>query len=695
MRTDWKLLAGVAIAGILVVACNQPPVGGAPDAAAPARYADLLHEAAPGLTAPAARPIAPAVEPGDELVIVERADGTRVPYGPDRIAALRAKVEGHERGVPLPLERTDVSAEIRLNLGTVVVKQAFTNPFASKIEAVYVFPLPQDAAVSDFVMQIGERRIRGIVREREEARRIYEAARAQGHRASLLSQERPNVFTQSVANLEPGQRIDVETTYFETLPWRDGAFELVVPTVVGPRFNPPGSTTGIGAAPFDAAGTSGQPVEVTYLPPERSVGHRIGIQVALDAGMPLGVIECASHPVTVVRDGATAAKIALRDGDSVPNRDFVLRYAMADTDLCGAVAVQRATDGEPGWFSMLLQPPLEPTDAPAPPRELVFVVDCSGSMDGEPLAACQRVVRRCLDRLRPADAFDIIRFSNTAAGMDSGPLAADPANVAVGLAHVDGLRALGGTMMMSGVLAALRPAADPGRQRVVVFLTDGFLGNEAEVLGAVHRQLGAARVFSIGVGSSTNRYLLERMAELGRGAAAYVDPGDGGERVVGELFRRLDRPALADLALDWGGAAVTDVEPSVLPDLHFGRPLVVHGRVRGALPRSVRLQGRIGGTPTAVDLPIGAANEHGALDRLWARARIRRLETEATWVDDPDERIDQVRALALQYGLASRCTSFLAVDATTVTAGGFGTTVQVPVPVPQGVRYETAVQGSK
>ncbi|MEZ6038111.1 MAG: VIT domain-containing protein [Planctomycetota bacterium] len=632
----------------------------------------------------------------DELVVVERADGTKANYGPDRIAALRAKVDGKEFGQPLPLQHTDVRGKVALNVSSVTVTQTYTNPYAEKIEAVYVFPLPQDAAVSDFVMVIGERRIRGVVREREEAQRIYQQAKAQGYRASLMSQERPNVFTQSVANIEPQSRIDVETTYFQSLPWRDGAFEMVVPTVVGPRFHPPGSEGGVGAVAVGAEGTSGQPVEVAYRTPEAAAeGPAIDIAVELTGGMPLGAVECPSHTVTIRRDDERSATVALQQGVEVPNRDFVLRFAPKDPGAGGAVSVYRDADSGEGWFSMLIQPPLEQLGQKPQPREMVFVVDCSGSMSGEPLAACKRAMRRCLGRLGEGDTFSVLRFSDTASALAPRPLPATPENVRRGLAYVDALDSSGGTMMERGILAALQPPLEAGRRRIVTFMTDGFIGNERDILRAVHQHVGDARIFSFGVGSSTNRYLLERMADLGRGVAAFVDIGESGERQVDELFTRLERPALADLHIDWGDASVHCVEPQRLPDLFVGRPLLVHGRVRGALPRSVTVHGTVGATPQQFALPIAAADEHPAIQKLWARARIRSLADAMAYVATPEELRDEIRELALAHGLTSEFTSFLAVDSSEVTAGAHGTTVTVPAPMPRGVRYDTTVSGGE
>jgi Ca-activated chloride channel family protein len=754
MTRTWRNLFVATALAALAIGCEGPDSGGLPpDATGHAPNLRFDHygvgvqddrtgapqpETLPGLAIPGDRPSSGAffndgiegdvrartenffarLQDVDEVVVVERSDGSRAEYGADRIAALRAVVDGDANGRALPLERTDVRGDVALNVASVAVTQVYTNPFATKIEAVYVFPLPQDAAVSDFVMVIGERRIRGIVREREEAQRIYAAARAQGYQASLLSQERPNLFTQRVANIEPGQRIDVEITYFQTLTWGDGAFEMAVPTVVGPRFDPPGATGGVGAVAAGAEGTSGQATEVGYLPPAEAGAHRLTLEVKLDLGMPIGTLACDTHPVRVTRDGDRRATVALRDGVDVPNRDFVLRFAPAGTELRGAVAVHRDPESQDGWFTMLLQPPLEQIDVPPQPREMIFVVDCSGSMSGEPLAVCKRTIRRCLERLGPDDTFQVIRFSDDASLRTRGTVPATPDEVRDALRFVDRLEANGGTMMERGIVAALAHPAERGRRRIVTFMTDGFIGNETDILRAVHTHVGDARIFSFGVGSAPNRYLLERMASLGRGVAAYVGLDASGQAEVDALFARLERPALADLEIDWRGAEleglirhdgrelagleiewrgadVYDLEPQRLPDLFVGRPLVIHGRVRGDLPATVQLRGRVGAQPFRFDLEVGAPRAHPALVKLWARARIRSLADAMTFVATPDELASEIEALALQHGLASAYTSFVAVDASQITDGDHGTTVRVPAEMPRGVRYEPTVTGSR
>jgi Ca-activated chloride channel family protein len=635
---------------------------------------------------------------GTELWIIERAEpvgeeravGTLPPPGTPTQGELR--VRRGEEEVPLPLAHTAVRAEVAAYLATVNVTQQYRNPYDTKIEAVYVFPLPQDAAVTDFVMVIGERRIRGVIREREEARRVYEEAKRQGYRAALMTQERPNIFTQRVANIEPGRGIDVELTYFSPLRAVDGEFEFVFPMVVGPRYNPPGSTGGVGAVGRGSGGASGQATEVQYLRPEERSGHDIDLSVSLDAGMAVEAIHSVNHAVQVARPDPGRATVTLSPHDTVPNKDFVLRYRLAGERLKTAFLTHRSERGN--FFALLLQPPETPRNLPRMPREMVFVLDCSGSMSGEPLAKAKQAMRRCLKNLAPNDTFQIIRFSSDASALGRAPLPATAANVTRGLEYVRDLRGAGGTRMIEGIKAALDFPHDAERLRVVSFMTDGFIGNETEILAAVHERLGASRIFSFGVGSSVNRYLLERLALMGRGAAAFVGLREGAGRKVDAFYERLARPALADARLDWGGLEVSDVYPRTLPDLFVGRPVLITGRFHGTGRRTLRLVGRCGTEDVVREIPVtldAGAAEHRGVASLWARWKLRDLAMRETYNPSAGLRHAMLET-SVSHRLLCKYTAFLAVDGTRRTAGGHGVTIQQPVPVPDGVRYDTTVR---
>lgn len=685
-----------------------PLVGGG--LAAPAH-----PEGAAPPVAEAARPEF-ALRPGQELWVIERPRRER--YAPlDRrddfpgSATLMTRVSdpdrpGCERETPVPLRHTDVHAAIAGAVSSVRVTQQYHNPFNSKIEAVYVFPLPDDAAVNDFVMTIGSRSIRGVIREREQAEKIYEQARGRGYQASLMTQQRSNIFTQKVANIEPGQSIDIDVTYFHTLGFREGGYEFVFPMVVGPRYNPCRETNGVGAVPAYSGGVSGQPTEVQYLRPEMRSGHDISIDVDIDAGVPIESIESPTHSIAASIDPARPrhANARLSDADSIPNRDFVLRYRVGGGQVQGGLITQRDADGRGGFFSLVLAPPSDLRYTQRGPIELVFVIDCSGSMDGEPLRLAKHAVVNTLGQLRPEDAFQVIRFSDTCSFMTERPIPADADNIRRGVAFVRALAAGGGTEMLKGLEPALGSRADWERTRFVCIVSDGLLGNEPEVLAELRRRLGESRIFSLGIGSAPNRTLLNAMARIGRGAAGYVSTERDAEEVTNLFVERISSAAMTNLRIDWGGMDVRDVYPQRLPDLYVGRPVVLYGRYRDsgdAREPRVSVSGRVGRerqTLTITRGPGDAPRDGKALSLVWARARITDLDENAGWFSNaagagsdegPNRR--EVRDLALHYGLLSAYTSFVAVDSSRRTEGSFGTTVPVPVNTPRGVRYETTV----
>ena len=632
----------------------------------------------------------------DELWIIARPEVPPAPAPPDDegpgCGAMLAKLSKKDKKIPLPLKHTDVKGQISGYIATVNVTQQFHNPYDEKIEAVYVFPLPQNAAINEFIMTIGERKIRGIIRERKQAERIYQQAKSQGHVASLLTQERPNIFTQKVANIEPKKKIDVNIKYFNTLAYVDGWYEFVFPMVVGPRFNPPGFTDGVGAVARGKAGISGQKTEVQYLKPGERSGHDISLAVDIDAGVDIEKLVCKSHVITNSSASRQRRTVKLSSLDSIPNKDFVLRYKVAGKTVKSALVTHRDKRG--GFFTLMLYPPENLSYLKRAPMEMIFVLDCSGSMSGKPIAKAKQAITRALRKLQPGDTFQVIRFSNNASQLGPDPLPATPANIRKGLNYVESLRGSGGTMMIEGIKAALRFEHDPRRFRLVSFMTDGYIGNEAQILAEVHNSLGASRIFSFGIGSSVNRYLLDRMAKIGKGAVAYIGLDDSTAEIVDQYYDRISHPALTDVEIDWGSMDVADVQPSRIPDLFVGRPIIVTGRFKGNESTTIRVTGSVGDLTQEMEIPVNldsAADTHPGIPCVWARKKIETLGNRATYDNNPDLP-GEIKQVALEYGLMSSYTAFIAVDSSRKTEGDHGITVAVPVPVPDGVRYETTVQ---
>ncbi|HET9480279.1 MAG TPA: VIT domain-containing protein [Candidatus Polarisedimenticolia bacterium] len=578
--------------------------------------------------------------------------------------------------VPMPLERTEVRAEISGFTARVEVVQTFGNPFGEPIEARYVFPLPERAAVDDFIMQVGERRIRGEIRRREEARRIYETARGAGYTAALMEQERPNIFTQSVANIEPGGKVRVRIRYVETLPYSDGAYRFVFPMVVAPRY--------VRAGEVVATSGTATPARSPVLPPGVRSGHDIELTARIEAGIPIRGVVSDSHAIDIARSGPTGAGVTLAPSDRIPNKDFMLRIHVAGELPEAGVVAHRLDDD--GFFALLVQPKAAIEPEEAAPKEILFVLDDSGSMSGAPIEMSRRLMRRALESLAPSDRFNIIRFAGDARVLAPEPLANTDRNVKLGMEAVKELQGSGGTEMIRGFRAALTQPRDPACIRIVIFLTDGQIGHEQEIFDLIRRERGDARIFTLGIGSSVNHYLLREMAELGRGAYQYIRP-DGREKEAVDRFREwVTRPYLTDLTIDWGTLQVEDLQPAVLPDLYSGQTLAVVGRYLWGGGDTVILRGRLGGVPWEKHLTVSLperSEEHAALASVWARERIRGLTMRPE--GRPHSMLEaEVTSLALAYRLMSPFTSFVAVDdSVVVNPAGDPARVDQAVPMPE------------
>ncbi|MHC4088614.1 MAG: VIT domain-containing protein [Planctomycetota bacterium] len=491
------------------------------------------------------------------------------------------------------------------------------------MEAVYVFPLPQNAAINEFIMTIGDRRIRGIIRERAAAERIYQQAKSQGYVASLLTQERPNIFTQKVANIEPGREIDVNIKYFNTLAYVDGWYEFVFPMVVGPRFNPPAFSDGVGAVARGKHGISGQKTEVQYLKKGERSGHDISLSMSINAGTTIEEVVCKSHVIAKNRIAAEELTVKLGSLDSIPNKDFVLRYKVAGKTIKSALITHH--DNRSGYFTLMLYPPENLGNLKRSPMEMIFVIDCSGSMSGKPIAKAKDAIKRALRKLQADDTFQIIRFSNNASQLGRQPVRATPSNIRRGFKYLGSLHGSGGTMMIEGIKAALDFKHDPHRFRLVSFMTDGYIGNEEEILAAIQKRLGDSRIFSFGVGSSVNRYLLDRMAKLGKGVVAYIGLDDSAGRIVDLFYDRISHPALTDLTIDWGDMQVSDVYPRRIPDLFVGRPVILTGKFNGYADTNLRVSGKVGDSVQNIFIPVNrndSSTAHPGIACVWARKKI-------------------------------------------------------------------------
>jgi len=605
--------------------------------------------------------------------------------------ALRAVNEEGEVVLEFPLKHTSVYSRISGFLAQVEVKQHFHNPHNEKIEAVYVFPLPENSAVNEMIMVVGTRNVYGEIHKRMVARQIYEQARAVGKRTALLEQERPNIFTQSVANIQPGEEIVITIRYVQALKYDRGVYRYVFPMVVGPRFIPgaPAGKKGTGWAPDTTTVPDASRITPPVLKPGRRSGHDISLTVTLNAGLSIEDLKSKSHDIELTDEGIGRATVKIMEQDTIPNKDFVLEYRVAGEKPRSAFLTHHSQQG--GYLMLMIQPSLESVTENLEPKEIFFVIDCSGSMSGYPIQKVKEAMYYCIQGISPDDTFQIIRFSSNASAFSPKPVTATRLHKEEALDYIQALHGSGGTMMIEGIKACLDYPHVPERQRIVFFMTDGLIGNDSQILAAIKEKVGNTRLFSFGVGSSPNRSLLERMAQLGRGTAQYIRQDEDPQPVITAMLSRISKPYLTDVEIDWAGLAVGDVYPNPIPDLYSAQPLILFARYNGSGQATVTLRGRIDGQPYEERIWISLPNwnsDNGSLASVWAREKIKFLCLEQ--LGGRMRSIEEeVTNLALEYNLMSQYTSFVAVDE--VIPEGSDTTlprtIAIPVPMPDGVSF--------
>lgn len=557
--------------------------------------------------------------------------------------------------VPLPV--VDVDVDLQVN-GLIVhgkVEQSFDNPTGEVVEALYVFPLPDRAAVHRMEMQVGDRRIVSVIREKAEARKVYERAKSAGRKAALLDQRRPNLFTTAAANINPGETVTVVLEYFEELEYVDGVFRLAFPLTYTPRFEPPQNA---GAAP-DAAPAP------PFVHTDHPSAPRATIVARINTGTAVDDVVSVSHRIDVERK---ANRLIVRpEGRSVPaDRDFRLawRPRLGAAPQAALFVEQREQER---FGLLLLWPPLpESETGQGMPTETLFVIDVSGSMEGSSIRQARQALIAALNRLRPEDRFNIVKFNDTHSAFAGEFRQAVPENLDAARSWVGGLQAGGGTMIYPALMRALALAGESrsAHSQRIIFLTDGAVGNEQEVLRAIHERLGDVRLHALGIGSAPNAYLMRKIAAEGHGICEFIaDAGQAGNR-IDDFFSRLERPVLTDLELEWTGLEVDDVYPRELPDLHAGQPLLISMRLaEGARGGSVRLVGhsRLGPLETTASLSNLEWGGRGIAAR-WARTKIGSIMDGLHAGVDPAVVRADVIDLALEHHLVTRYTSLVAVE---------------------------------
>ena len=499
----------------------------------------------------------------------------------------------------VPLKHTGIKTEISGFVARIEVTQEFENVLPDAVEAIYVFPLPHDSAVDGMTMTVGGREIHAVIKERDEARKIYEQARNTGHTAALLDQERPNIFTQSVTNIPPSGKVEITLSVIELLKYEAGVYEFAFPLVVGPRYIP-GNPSGAGdhgtmpnTDQVPDASRISPPVAGVHTADEHA-GHDVSMEVNLAAGVPVGDVESTSHKIFADRTGPDSYHIKLADEAVPPNKDFILKYKVAGTGIADAVLAHSDKSG--GYFTLILQPPNRPLEKALVPRQLIFVLDTSGSMWGFPIEMAKKTIQRALDNLRKDETFNLITFSGDTKILFPEPVPATPENVAQAKRVLAGAYGSGGTEMMKAIRTALGDDAGADKPmeadpiRVVCFMTDGYVGNDAEIIAEIKKH-SDARVFSFGIGTSVNRFLLTKMAEEGHGDVEFVTAPGEAQAAADRFYERVHSPVLTNITIDWNGLPVTDVYPKDVRDLFSAKPVIITGRYTGAPSGKITIKG--------------------------------------------------------------------------------------------------------
>jgi len=589
----------------------------------------------------------------------------------------------------------ELAAEARMSVRGVVartiVRQRFINPSDEWVEAVYAFPLPEGCAADTLKMKVGVRVIEGLIKERQEAKRIYVKAKKAGKRAALLEQERPNLFTTSVANIGPRSHIEVSIEYQQLLVLEDGSYELRFPPVVGPRYLP-GNTLeksgdGLGWGSPTTAVPDGDRVTPPVVPPGGPVVNPLSLEVELDAGVPLQALTSPSHAVHISRGMGMTYHVSLDQGKVPADRDFVLRWTPKVGDEPVVAAFTEELKGET-YMLLMAMPPDDGREAAPLPRETIFVIDTSGSMHGNSIVQAKNALLFALDRLRPADSFNIVEFNSRSWKLFPQVHRASPEALAEAQGWVRKLQARGGTEMMGALRLALADlSGDESSVRQVVFLTDGCVGNERALFSFIHDNLGRSRLFTVGIGSAPNSHFMERAARFGRGTFTYIGKSSEVEERMRLLFAKLEKPVLTDFHVDWGGQTAV-MWPNRVPDLYEGQPVVLVAKMDSP-PAAIGISGRRGDEDWRLELPVNRPERGTGLHRLWARRKIASLMDGLVGGGPRQELREAVVRVAVAHHLVSKFTSLVAVDVTPVRPQGADLyKAAVPTNLPHGWSYQ-------
>jgi Ca-activated chloride channel homolog len=589
--------------------------------------------------------------------------------------------------IALPLKKTDVQLSVSAGLIEGEVAQVFTNNTSTTLEAIYVFPLPSEATVTGVELRVGERVIKSVVKEREQARQQYETAKAQGQKTSLLEQERPNIFTTSVANFNPGETVRIRFTYLQAADYQRGKYGVTFPMVVGPRYIP-------FSIPVPDAGRVTPPL----LHPKIDPGHRVSLTATI-TGLPVKSITSSTHAIqSTSPDGGETYEVTLSEGATLPNSEFHLDIAL-DGGEEPELSVVTTGDHEDTFALVTLFPPLGLPDNKLPPRvprDVLFLIDTSGSMNGESIGQAQAGLLRCLDMLQPEDTFTIVRFSSDYSAFAPSLESATPDRLEAARSYIETLHADGGTEMQKALDYTLSiPSQREAALRLVVFLTDGDVGNEDSLMRLLNAKLGSARIFTFGIGSAPNEFLMRRLAEIGRGQSRFIRSHEDIGKVMSDFFRTIDQPAMTNVRIGWksrNGKQMSGlaVYPQLCPDVFVDRPVQVVAKLPGGFDGTLEVLGNVAGSVMKKEFALGDASQtqHHGIATLFGQAMVNDLmyqrlrTTDGTELEGLRKKVVQT---ALDYQLVTAFTSRVAVEEQ-ITRAPDGTlaTVNVPTMLPRG-----------
>ncbi len=596
-------------------------------------------------------------------------------------------IKSHDPDVDqLPLKSTQAHVNISGVIADVTVTQVYKNEGHKPLEAIYVFPASTRAAVYGMKMTIGERTITAKIREREQARQEYNQAKQTGKSASLLEQQRPNVFQMNVANILPSDVIQVELKYTELLIPTDTVYEFVYPTVVGPRYVDHQA---------GEAGSSDMWTANPYLHQGEPPTYTFNISVEIAAGLRIQDMACDSHKTGINYKGPNFATVTLDPSEKQGgNRDFILKYRLASGKIETGLLLFEGK--EENFFLLMMQPPKKVVKSQIPPREYIFIVDVSGSMHGFPLNISKKLLKDLIGNLRPTDTFNVLLFAGSSHLMSEHSLPATPQNITHAINTIDRQRGGGGTRLLPALKRALSLPKIEGFSRSIVIATDGYVSVEEQAFDLIRNNLGRANIFTFGIGSSVNRHLIEGMARVGMGEPFVITKPEQAPEKANRFRKLIESPVLTGIKVDFGRFKAFDVEPPGIPDVLADRPVIVFGKWRGKPRGIISIQGLTGehAFSKKVDVSrIKPLKKNSALRYLWARHRIALL-SDYNRLNKQDERVKEVTQLGLTYNLLTAYTSFVAVDTQIRLKDGQAVTVKQPLPLPQGVS-DYAVGGNR